>query len=58
LSESDKIEKTLTTFNPSERILSIQYRRMNHETFDKFIATLLLDEKRGLLLQRNRYERR
>jgi hypothetical protein len=31
---------------------------MNHETFDKFIATLLLDEKRGLLLQRNRYERR
>src|SRR5690349_2494545 len=58
LSESDKIEKTRTTFNPAERILSTQYQRMSHGTFDKLVAALLLDEKYGLLLQRNRHERR
>jgi hypothetical protein len=58
LSELEKIEKTLTTFNPAERILSTQYRRMNHDTFDKLVAALLLDEKHGLLLQRNHDERR
>ena len=58
LSESEKIDKTLTTFNPAERILSTQYRRMNHDTFDKLVAALLLDEKHGLLLQRNHDERR
>ncbi len=58
LTELDKIEKTLTTFNPAERILAMQYRRMNHDTFDKLVASLLLDEKHGLLLQRNHDERR
>jgi hypothetical protein len=58
LSESDKIEKTLTTFSPAERILATQYRRMDHQTFDKLVAALLLDEKHGLLLQRNHDERR
>jgi len=58
LSESEKIEKTLTTFSPAERILCAQYRRMNHDTFDKLVATLLLEEKHGLLLQRNHDERR
>lgn len=56
--EAEKIEKTLTTFSPAERILSAQYRRMGHDTFDKLIATLLLDEKHGILLQRNHDERR
>ena len=36
----------------------MQYRPMNHDTFDKLIAALLLDEKHGLLLQRNHDERR
>lgn len=58
LSDADKIEKTLSTFNPAERILATQYRRMNHDTFDKLVAVLLLDEKHGLLLQRNHDERR
>ena len=58
ISEAEKIEKTLTTFHPSERILAMQYRRMNHDTFDKLVAVLLLDEKHGLLLQRNHDERR
>lgn len=58
LTDADKIEKTLTTFNPAERILATQYRRMNHDTFDKLVAVLLLDEKHGLLLQRNHDERR
>jgi hypothetical protein len=31
---------------------------MNHDTFDKLVASLLLDEKHGLLLQRNHDERR
>jgi hypothetical protein len=31
---------------------------MNHDTFDKLVATLLLDEKHGLLLQQNHDERR
>lgn len=58
LSETDKIEKTLSTFNPAERILAMQYRRMNHDTFDKLVAALLLDERHGILLQRNHDERR
>ena len=58
LDETDKIEKTLTTFNPAERILAMQHRRTNRDTFDKLIAALLLDEKHGLLLQRNHDERR
>jgi hypothetical protein len=58
MTELDKIEKTLTTFSPAERILAVQYRRMNHSTFNKLVAALLLDEKHGLLLQRNHDERR
>ena len=58
ISESEKIEKTLSTFNPAERILSSQYRRMNYDTFDKLVAALLLEEKHGILLQRNHDERR
>jgi len=58
MGEAEKVEKTLTTFAPAERILCAQYRRMNHDTFDKLVATLLLDEKHGVLLQRNHDERR
>lgn len=36
----------------------MQYRRMNHDTFDKLVAALLIDEKYGLLLQGNHDERR
>jgi hypothetical protein len=57
ISDAEKIEKTLSTFNPAERILSMQHRNANYETFDRLVAALLLEEKQGLLLQRNHDER-
>jgi hypothetical protein len=57
ISEEDKIEKTLTTVHPCERILAAQHRKANHTMFDQLIAAMLIDEKHGILLQRNHEER-
>ena len=56
--EAEKIEKTLSTFHPAERILAAQHRQTGHTTFDALVAALLLEEKHGQLLQRNHDERR
>ncbi|KAJ0400012.1 hypothetical protein ATCC90586_008118 [Pythium insidiosum] len=45
MSEAEKIEKTLSTFSPAERILAAQHRKANFETSDKLVAALLLDKK-------------
>ena len=35
IDDAEKIEKTLSTFNPAERILSMQHRQANYQIFDK-----------------------
>ena len=57
IDDAEKIEKTLSTFNPAERILSMQHRQANYQVFDKLIAALLLQERQGELLQKNHDER-
>ena len=40
-SDADKIEKTLSTMLPSERILQQQYRERNFQVYSDLIHTLL-----------------
>jgi hypothetical protein len=45
LSDADKIEKTLSTMLPAERILQQQYREKNYTVYSELIQTLLQAEK-------------
>jgi hypothetical protein len=49
IDDAEKIEKTLSTFSPAERILSMQHHQANYQVFDKLIAALLLQERQGEL---------
>jgi gag-polypeptide of LTR copia-type len=57
-SDGDKIEKTLQTMLPSDRILQHQYRARNYEHYSDLIHDLLQAEKHDELTIKNHHQRR
>ena len=57
-SEEDKIEKTLQTMLPSDRVLQHQYRARNYQTYSALIRDLLQAEKHDELTLRNHHQRK
>jgi hypothetical protein len=55
--EVDKIEKTLQTMLPSNRILQHQYRSRNYQHYSDLIRDLLQAEKHDELTLKNRHQR-
>lgn len=55
--DGDKIEKTLQTMLPSDRILQHQYRARNYQTYSDLIHDLLQAEKHDELTMRNHHQR-
>jgi hypothetical protein len=56
-SDEDKIEKTVTTILPSDRILKHQYRARNYQHYSKLVQDLLQVEKLDELTMRNHHQR-
>jgi hypothetical protein len=56
-SDEDKIEKTLTTILPSNRVLKYQYRAQNYQRYSELIHDLLQAEKHDELTMRNHHQR-
>jgi len=56
-SDAEKIEKTLSTMLPSDRILQQQYRARNYDVYSELIHMLLQAEKHDELLTRNGSQR-
>jgi hypothetical protein len=56
-SDEDKIEKTLTTMLPSDRVLKHQYRAQNYQRYLELIHDLLQVEKHDELTMRNHHQR-
>jgi hypothetical protein len=56
-SEADKIEKTLQTMLPSDRILQHQYRAKNYQTYLDLVYDLIQAEKHDELTLRNHHQR-
>lgn len=52
-SDAILIEKTLSTFHPSMRILAEQYRQQKYQKYSELIYSLLQEEKHHELLQKN-----
>ena len=57
-SDADKIEKTLQTMIPSDRVLQHQYRARNYQTYSELIHDLLQAEKHDELTMKNHKQRR
>jgi hypothetical protein len=57
LSEEDKIEKTLQTMLPSDRVLQHQYRARNYQYYVDLICDLLQAEKHDKLTIKNHHQR-
>jgi hypothetical protein len=55
-SEMDKIEKTLQTILPSDRILQHQFRAKNDQTYSDLVHDLLQAEKHDELTLRNHHQ--
>ena len=55
--DADKIEKTLSTMLPSERILQQQYRERRFQVYSELIQTLLEAEKHSELIIWNNQQR-
>jgi hypothetical protein len=55
-SDEDKIEKTLTTLLPSDRVLKHQYRARNYQRYSELIHDLLQEEKYDELTMRNHHQ--
>jgi hypothetical protein len=55
-SDEDKIEKTLTTMLPSNRVLKHQYRASNYQYYSELIHDLLQAEKHDELIMRNHHQ--
>jgi hypothetical protein len=55
-SDEDKIEKTLTTMLPSDRVLKHQYRVRNYQHYSELIQDLLQSEKHDELTMRNHHQ--
>jgi hypothetical protein len=56
-SEVDKIENTLQTMLPSDRILQHQYRAKNYQTYSDLVHDLLQAEKHDEITLRNHDQR-
>jgi hypothetical protein len=56
-SETDKIEKTLQTMFPSDRILQHQYHAKNYQNYSDLVHDLLQAEKHDELTLRNHHQR-
>jgi hypothetical protein len=56
-SEDDKIEKTLQTILPSDRVLQHQYRARNYQYYADLIRDLLQAEKHDELTIKNHHQR-
>jgi hypothetical protein len=57
-SEEDKIEKTLQTMLPFDRVLQHQYRARNYQHYADIIRDLLQAEKHDELTIKNHHQRR
>ncbi|KAL6656678.1 hypothetical protein ACP70R_004458 [Stipagrostis hirtigluma subsp. patula] len=57
ITEKELIEKTLSTFPPSDYILQDMYRKNNYGTYSELISALLLAEKQNQKLLENYYAR-
>jgi hypothetical protein len=57
-SEEEKIEKTLQTMLPSDRVLQYQYRAWNYQHYAYLIRDLLQVEKHDELNIKNHHQRR
>lgn len=57
VSDADLIEKTLSTFHPSMRILAEQYRQQKYKKYSELIYSLLQAEKHNELLEKNNLAR-
>jgi hypothetical protein len=55
-SETDKIEKTLQTMFPLDRILQHQYRVKNYQTYSDLVHGLLQAKKHDELTLRNHHQ--
>jgi hypothetical protein len=55
--DGDKIEKTLSTMLPSDRVLQQQYRAKNYQFYSQLIHTLTQAEKHDELLLKNHHKR-
>jgi hypothetical protein len=53
----DKIEKTLQTMLPSDRILQHQYHTKNYQNYSDLVHDLLQVEKHNYLTLRNHHQR-
>jgi hypothetical protein len=56
-SEEDKIEKALQTMLPSDRMLQLQYRAKNYQTYSDIVHDLLQEEKHDDLTLCNHHQR-
>jgi hypothetical protein len=57
VSDADLMEKTLSTFHPSNILLSTQYRNMRFHQYSELISHLLVAEKQQELMLRNAKQR-
>jgi hypothetical protein len=55
--DADKIEKTLSTMLPADRVLQQQYRASNYTAYSQLIHTLTQAEKHDELLMKNHHKR-
>ena len=55
--DADKIEKTLSTMLPSDRVLQQQYKAHNYQLYSQLIHTLTQAEKHDELLLKNHHKR-
>ena len=53
ITDTDMIEKTLSTFHPNTMILAQQYRERNFQKYSELISLLLVAEKNNELLLKN-----
>jgi hypothetical protein len=55
--DAEKIQKTLSTMHPSNRVLCNQYRKGNHQVYSQLIHSLIQAEKNDELLMKNHHLR-
>jgi hypothetical protein len=55
--DAEKIQKTLSTMHPSDRVLCNQYRKENHQVYSQLIHSLIQAEKNDELLMKNHHLR-
>lgn len=53
IDDAEQIERTLSTFHPTNLVLAAQYRNMNFTKYSELMAHMLLAEKHQILLLEN-----